>query len=60
MARRVEAGKMIAFEIPTVVTERLRLRAFRADDLDAYAAMQANPGVMHHPFTGSAAICGAG
>jgi RimJ/RimL family protein N-acetyltransferase len=34
------------FEIPTVSTERLRLRAFQASDLDAYAAMQANPEVM--------------
>jgi hypothetical protein len=33
---------MTAFSIPTVVTERLRLRAFRAGDLEAYAAMQAN------------------
>jgi hypothetical protein len=29
---------MTAFDIP-VVTERLRLRAFRAGDLDAYPAM---------------------
>jgi RimJ/RimL family protein N-acetyltransferase len=34
------------FEIPTVTTERLQLRAFQAGDLDAYAAMQANPEVM--------------
>jgi RimJ/RimL family protein N-acetyltransferase len=34
------------FEIPTVTTERRRLRAFEASDLDAYAAMQANPEVM--------------
>ena len=34
------------FEIPTITTDRLRLRAFRAGDLDAYAAMQANPDVM--------------
>jgi RimJ/RimL family protein N-acetyltransferase len=32
-----------AIEIPTLRTERLRLRAFQADDLEAYAAMQANP-----------------
>jgi len=37
---------MTTFEIPTVTTERLRLRAFQAGDLDAYAAMQANPEVM--------------
>jgi len=30
------------FEIPTVRTDRLLLRAFRASDLDALAAMQAN------------------
>jgi len=40
------------FEIPTVVTARLRLRAFRAGDLDAYAAMQANPEVMRYLITG--------
>jgi hypothetical protein len=34
---------MTAFSIPAVVTARLRLRAFRAGDLDADAAMQANP-----------------
>ena len=34
---------MTTFEIPTVTTERLRLRAFRASDLDAYSAMQAKP-----------------
>jgi len=37
---------MTTFEIPTVSTERLRLRAFQGSDLDAYAAMQANPEVM--------------
>ena len=37
---------MTTFDIPTVSTERLRLRAFQASDLDAYAAMQANPEVM--------------
>ena len=43
---------MTAFSIPTVVTERLRLRAFRAGDLKAYAAMQANPEVMRYLLTG--------
>ncbi len=43
---------MTTFEIPTVVTARLRLRAFRAGDLDAYAAMQANPEVMRYLITG--------
>jgi hypothetical protein len=50
---------MTAFEIPTVVTARLRLRAFRAGDLDTYAAIQANPEFMRRPLTGSAAACGA-
>ena len=48
---------MIGFEIPTVATARLRLRAFRAGDLDAYAAMQADPEVMRHRPTGCAAAC---
>lgn len=43
MARRVEADEVAAFEIPVLTTERLRLRACHAGDLDAYAAMQANP-----------------
>jgi hypothetical protein len=46
-------------DIPTVVTARLRLWAFRAGDLDADAAMQANPEVMRPPLTGCAAACGA-
>ena len=43
---------MTTYEIPTIATARLRLRAFRAGDLDAYAAMQANPEVMRHLVTG--------
>lgn len=43
---------MTGFEIPTLTTDRLRLRAFRADDLDAYAAMQANPEVMRYLISG--------
>jgi RimJ/RimL family protein N-acetyltransferase len=43
---------MTTFEIPTIVTDRLRLRAFQASDLDAYAAMQANPEVMRHMVMG--------
>src|SRR5262252_425169 len=43
---------MTIFEIPTLTTDRLRLRAFRATDLDAYAAMQANPEVMRYLITG--------
>jgi len=34
--------------IPTLETERLRLRAFREADLDAYAAICADPNVMRH------------
>ena len=34
--------------IPTVETPRLRLRAFTLADLDAYAAMCADPEVMRH------------
>jgi RimJ/RimL family protein N-acetyltransferase len=43
---------MAMVEIPTVTTARLRLRAFRSSDLDAYAAMQANPEVMRHMVMG--------
>jgi RimJ/RimL family protein N-acetyltransferase len=43
---------MTAFEIPTPTTDRLRLRAFRAGDLDAYAAMRANPEVVRYLGTG--------
>ena len=43
---------MVSFEIPTVTTNRLRLRAFQAGDLDAYAAMQANPEVMRYLVMG--------
>ncbi|MDA0270287.1 MAG: hypothetical protein O2798_02835 [Chloroflexi bacterium] len=34
----------MASDIPTLQTDRLLLRAFTADDLDAYAGMLANPG----------------
>jgi RimJ/RimL family protein N-acetyltransferase len=50
---------MTAFEIPTVMTARLRLRAFHAGDLDAYAVMQANSEVMRYRVTGRAAACRA-
>jgi RimJ/RimL family protein N-acetyltransferase len=43
---------MMTFGIPTVTTARLRLCAFRASDLDAYAAMQANPDVTRYLVTG--------
>jgi RimJ/RimL family protein N-acetyltransferase len=46
---------MTAFDIPTVETARLRLRAFHAADLDAYSAMQANPNVMRYLLTGQTA-----
>jgi RimJ/RimL family protein N-acetyltransferase len=36
------------FEIPTLRTERLLLRAFRDDELDAFAAMCADPDVMRY------------
>ncbi len=39
-------------EIPTLTTDRLRLRAFRAGDLDAFAAMRANPEVVRYLGTG--------
>jgi RimJ/RimL family protein N-acetyltransferase len=35
-------------DIPTLVTDRLRLRAFRKSDLDDYAALNADPDVMRH------------
>jgi RimJ/RimL family protein N-acetyltransferase len=43
---------MTLIKIPTLTTDRLRLRAFRASDLDAYVAMQANPEVMRYLVTG--------
>jgi RimJ/RimL family protein N-acetyltransferase len=46
--------KMTIFEIPTLNTNRLRLRAFQASDLDAYASMQGNPEVMRHMVMGRA------
>lgn len=39
---------MEAREIPLLLTERLRLRAFRAGDLDDYAAMKADPEVLRY------------
>jgi RimJ/RimL family protein N-acetyltransferase len=39
---------MTTFEIPALTTGRLRLRAFRAGDLDAFAAMRANPEVVRY------------
>ena len=40
-------------DIPEIETERLRLRAFRNEDLDAYAAMCADPEVMRYLGTGA-------
>lgn len=39
-------------DIPSLRTDRLLLRPFRATDLDAYAAMLANPEVMRYLGTG--------
>lgn len=39
--------------IPELETKRLRLRAFRNEDLDAYAAMCADPDVMRYLGTGA-------
>ena len=47
---------MTRFEIPTLTTDRLLLRAFRADDLDAFAAMRANPEVVRYLGTGRPSI----
>jgi RimJ/RimL family protein N-acetyltransferase len=43
---------MTTFKIPTLTTDRLRLRAFKTSDLEAYSAMQANPEVMRYLVTG--------
>jgi len=40
------------FGIPTLTTDRLRLRAFRAGDVDAFAAMRANPEVIRYLGSG--------
>lgn len=39
---------MDLFEIPTLLTERLRLRAFRRGDVDDYAALNADPEVLRY------------
>ena len=43
---------MRGLTIPTLHTERLTLRSFRADDLDAFAAMGANAEVMQFIASG--------
>jgi RimJ/RimL family protein N-acetyltransferase len=47
---------MTTFEITTLTTDRLRLRAFQAGDLDTYAAMQANPEVMRYNVERASAL----
>jgi RimJ/RimL family protein N-acetyltransferase len=42
----------MAFKIPTLVTKRLRLRAFRKSDLDDYAALNADPEVLRYLGSG--------
>src|SRR5215471_2874053 len=49
-------ANMTTFEVPTIRTARLRLRAFRASDLDAYSAMQSNPEVMRYMVMGRTAM----
>jgi RimJ/RimL family protein N-acetyltransferase len=39
---------MDGLEIPTLETQRLRLRPFRQGDIDDYAALRADPDVMHY------------
>ncbi len=39
---------MDTFQVPVLVTERLRLRAFHKSDLDDYAALNADPEVTRH------------
>jgi RimJ/RimL family protein N-acetyltransferase len=41
-------GMSTVFEIPTLRTSRLVLRAFRAADIDAWAAMEADPEVRRY------------
>jgi RimJ/RimL family protein N-acetyltransferase len=45
---------MNALEIPTLSTERLRLRALRNDDFDDYAALNADPAVVRYLAAGAA------
>ena len=43
------------FAIPTLETERLRLRAFRQSDIDDYAALNADPEVLRYLGSGQVA-----
>jgi RimJ/RimL family protein N-acetyltransferase len=45
-------GSEMAFKIPTLVTKRLRLRAFRRSDFDNYAALNADPEVLRYLGSG--------
>jgi len=49
---------MTAFEIPTVVTTRLR--AFHAGYLRRLCGDTRQPALTHHLLTGRSEICGAG
>ena len=42
------AAHLPGIEIPVLTTERLRLRSFRPEDLDDYAAMYADPAVVRY------------
>src|SRR5262245_52433652 len=44
---------MGAPDIPTLATERLRLRAFRDSDVDDYAALHADPEVVRYLAAGA-------
>jgi RimJ/RimL family protein N-acetyltransferase len=44
---------MEPFGIPTLETERLRLRAFRPEDIDDYAALYADPEVVRYLGSGT-------
>lgn len=39
---------MAALEIPTLITERLRMRAFRRSDIDDYAALYSDPEIVRY------------
>ena len=44
---------MESIDIPTLITDRLRLRAFRTSDVDDYAAMNADPEVARYLLGGA-------
>ncbi len=45
-------------EIPTLLTERLRLRSFHKKDLDDYAALNADPEVLRYLGGGAGSWAG--